>query len=79
MIGHWLWVAFGIGGSGPVYGFWSGFGSDIAELSIVVALWHMVNCHEKGCYRLGHHFKGHVVCHKHRSNIDALRNQASNG
>jgi hypothetical protein len=43
--------------SGPWYGFWSGFGSDIGEVSLLGALITTArhkNCHVKGCLRLGH-------------------------
>jgi len=45
---------------------WGGFGSDIAEFALIGGLWRMINCHEKGCWRPGHHVNGTVVCHKHR-------------
>ncbi len=67
---HWLYVHFGIGGSGPWYAFWSGFGRDLGELAIVAGIWHLVNCNEKGCYRPGRHYRGHVICHKHRNRAD---------
>jgi hypothetical protein len=48
--------------TGPYYGFWSGFGSDIAEFSILGAIatgvYQLVkkhNCHEPGCWRIGNH------------------------
>lgn len=40
--------------SGPFYGFWSGAGSDITELGILGAAYHAFNCHENGCWRVGH-------------------------
>ena len=52
--------------SGPWYAFWSGFGSDLGELAIVGAIVRHVNCHSKGCWRLGHHHAGTVSCHRHR-------------
>ena len=52
--------------SGRWYAFWSGFGSDLGELAIVGAILRHVNCHEKGCWRLGRHYQGTVACHKHR-------------
>jgi hypothetical protein len=62
-VGHWLQVHTGIiNEPGPYYGFWSGFGSDIAEFGILGAIgtgvYHMVkryNCHEPGCWRIGNH------------------------
>jgi len=53
--------------SGPWYAFWSGFGSDLGELAIVGAIIRHVNCHQKGCWRLGHHHTGTVSCHRHRA------------
>lgn len=53
------------------YNFWSGFGSDIAELAIIGGVWKLVNCHEPGCWRVGtkitmedngHHYRR---CNKH--------------
>jgi hypothetical protein len=62
-INHWLAVHTGtINEAGPYYGFWSGFGSDLAEFSILGAIataaYQLVkkyNCHEPGCWRVGTH------------------------
>ena len=59
----WLAVHTGVRNlSGPYYGFWSGVGSDIAELAIFGAIatgiYQLVkkwNCHEPGCWRVGTH------------------------
>ena len=61
--GHWLGVHTGtFNESGPYYGFWSGFGSDIEEFGILgaigAAIYQLVkkyNCHEPGCWRVGQH------------------------
>lgn len=40
------------------YDFWSGFGSDIGEATLIVAVagaWRHVNCHTPRCWRLGKH------------------------
>jgi hypothetical protein len=70
-IGNWLYHFFGIGGSGPYYGFWSGTGSDIGELTligaVIVAL-RRINCHDKGCWRITTHpIEGtpYKACRKH--------------
>jgi hypothetical protein len=63
VVNHWLGVHTGtINESGPYYGFWSGFGSDLAEFSILGAIataaYQLVkkyNCHEPGCWRVGTH------------------------
>lgn len=67
-MGAWLYHVLGLGGTGPYYEFWSGAGSDVAELGIIAALWRAINCHEPGCWRLGFSFDGHRVCHRHRGN-----------
>ncbi len=70
-IGNWLYSFFGIGGSGPHYGFWSGAGSDIGEVTligvVIVGLRH-VNCHDRGCWRIiTHKVDGtpYKACRKH--------------
>jgi len=63
LVGHWLQVHTGtVNEPGPYYGFWSGFGSDLAEFSILGAIatgiYQLVkkyNCHEPGCWRVGNH------------------------
>lgn len=70
----WWWFQHVTGvdySSGPAYGFWSGFGSDIGELAIlggIVQLYRQHNCAIKGCYRIGHYeVQGtkYKTCHKH--------------
>jgi hypothetical protein len=61
--------------SGPYYGFWSGFGSDIAEFSLVGAavtgvyqLNRKYNCHQRGCWRIGTHPAAggqFLLCYRH--------------
>jgi hypothetical protein len=57
--------------SGRWYGFWSGFGSDLGEAGIVVALGAQVrrhNCHVHRCWRIGRHPVAgttYVVCRRH--------------
>ena len=62
-VDHWLAVHTGtVNEPGPYYGFWSGFGSDLAEFGIIGAIstgiYQLVkryNCHEPGCWRVGTH------------------------
>jgi hypothetical protein len=75
-INHWLGVYTGATNeSGPYYGFWSGFGSDLAELGILgaigTAIYQLVkkyNCHEPGCWRVGAHPAAggqFLLCYRH--------------
>ena len=56
---------------GDGYNFWSGIGSDIGEITIVIAVfawWKHRNCQVKGCWRI--HLTnpteaGHYVCKRH--------------
>lgn len=68
---HWLAVHTGtVNESGPYYGFFSGFGSDIAEFGILGGLFTAYkhkNCHAPGCPRLGHPVPGtpYIACKNH--------------
>lgn len=67
----WLYVHLGLGNaSGAWYLFWSGIGSDLGYLGIFTSLFVKHNCHQRRCWRIGHHAverDGHkyVVCRKH--------------
>ncbi len=55
LILHWLGLD---SGSGPAYLAWSGFGSDLGELTLVgglLAVYRRHNCHTRWCWRVGHH------------------------
>lgn len=71
---HWFQHAFStyiihpLRGDG--YQWWSGVGSDLGELTLVVAILGTYKhhaCHEKGCWRLGHRHPEHGLptCHRH--------------
>jgi hypothetical protein len=68
---HWFEVHTGtVNESGPYYGFWSGFGSDIGEATLlvgIIGLYRHHNCHVKGCAHLGRRVEGtpYVACPKH--------------
>lgn len=57
--------------SGPWYGFWSGFGSDLTEFALLggaISIYHQHNCSVKGCPRLAHHTVDgttYRTCHRH--------------
>ena len=80
---HWFQVHTGtINESGPYYGFWSGFGSDLGEATIVVgivATWRHHNCHVKGCARLGRQVPGtpYLACPKHHPDHKGYRRAVS--
>lgn len=55
---------------GDGYQFWSGFGSDFGEATLlfgVYVIWRRHNCHVKGCPRIiwKTNDAGHAVCRKH--------------
>jgi hypothetical protein len=63
----WFWDP-----SGHFYVFWSGLGGDLAYLGGVLALVHHVNCHAKGCLRIGKHpvdGTAYKVCRKHHPDV----------
>jgi len=68
---HWFEVHTGtVNESGPYYGFWSGFGSDVGEATLVAGLfaaWRHHSCHVRGCARLGRQVQGtpYLACPKH--------------
>ena len=78
---HWFADHTGIsnGGPDPYYNFWSGFGSDLGEVTLISAVAigvytgvRKVNCHTKGCWRIGHHsLEGtpYILCRHHHPYI----------
>ena len=81
---HWLGVHTGATNeSGPYYGFWSGFGSDIAEFGILgaiaTAIYQLVkkyNCHEPGCWRVGTHPAAggqFLLCYRHHPDFHGTK------
>jgi hypothetical protein len=61
LLQHWLAVHAGSSntpGAPPNYNFWSGFGSDLGEVTIVggmIAIYRKHSCHTRWCWRFGHH------------------------
>jgi hypothetical protein len=80
---HWFAWHTGILHAGPdvYYNFWSGFGSDLGEATLIgsVSLGvytgvRKVNCHVKGCWRIGHHpLEGtpYTLCKTHHPHVPA--------
>ena len=80
-IRHWFALHTGIlnGGPDPYYNFWSGFGSDLGEATLISAVAigvytgvRKANCHAKGCWRIGHHaLEGtpYILCRHHHPNV----------
>lgn len=53
---HWLAHFFGFSagdGNGSPYLFWSGAGSDMAYIGVLIAILRRYNCHQPRCLRLG--------------------------
>ena len=76
VVGRWLATHTGTDDlSGPWYGFWSGFGSDLAEFGLIgavaTAAYQVVrkfNCHEPRCWRVGTHPAAggqFLLCYRH--------------
>jgi hypothetical protein len=78
---HWVALHTGIihGGPDQYYNFWSGFGSDLGEATLISAVGigvytgvRKVNCHTKGCWRIGRHpLEGtpYVLCRHHHPHV----------
>jgi hypothetical protein len=78
---HWLALHTGTIHGGPdlYYNFWSGFGSDLGEATLISAVGigvytgvRKVNCHTKGCWRIGHHALDgtpYILCKHHHPNV----------
>ena len=67
------------GGPDLYYNFWSGFGSDLGEATLISAVGvgvytgvRKVNCHTKGCWRIGHHALDgtpYILCRHHHPEV----------
>jgi hypothetical protein len=80
----WTWLGHFAGTSdeaGPGYGFFSGIGSDIGEVAIVVGMVHWYRTHTchvdspKFCWRPGLHYVDgtpYKVCKRHHPTVPAL-------
>jgi hypothetical protein len=78
---HWFALHTGTlhGGPDQYYNFWSGFGSDLGEVTLISAVCvgvytgvRKVNCHTKGCWRISHHpLEGtpYVLCKHHHPDV----------
>ena len=78
---HWVALHTGTLNGGPdkYYNFWSGFGSDLGEATLISAVGvgvytglRKVNCHTKGCWRIGkHQLDGtpYVLCRHHHPGV----------
>jgi hypothetical protein len=78
---HWVALHTGILNGGPdkYYNFWSGFGSDLGEATLISAVGvglytglRKVNCHTRGCWRIGkHQLDGtpYVLCRHHHPGV----------
>jgi hypothetical protein len=81
VVRHWLALHTGTLHGGPdlYYNFWSGFGADLGEATLITAVAvgvytgvRKVNCHTKGCWRIGHHtLEGtpYILCRKHHPHV----------
>lgn len=52
--------------AGLPYLLWSGIFGDVTVFISAFAVVKHINCHYRGCWRVGRHHVGeHLVCHKH--------------
>lgn len=81
---HWFEVHTGtVNESGPYYGFWSGFGSDLGEYVILGAVfnglylhWRHINCHDPKCMRIGRYQAAggqYKLCRHHHPDLMGIR------
>ncbi len=80
-LGQWFALHTGItnGGPDPYYNFWSGFGSDLGEATLISAVsigvytgMRKANCHTAHCWRIGHHaLEGtpYILCKHHHPDV----------
>jgi len=78
---HWIALHTGVihGGPDQYYNFWSGFGSDLGEATLISAVAigvytgvRKVNCHTKGCWRIGRHALDgtpYILCRHHHPHV----------
>jgi hypothetical protein len=81
VVRHWLALHTGTLHGGPdlYYNFWSGFGSDLGEATLISAVSigvfagvRKINCHSKGCWRIGiHRLDGtpYILCRHHHPDV----------
>lgn len=73
------WLAHILGltnASGPWYLAWSGIVSDLPEFAIAALVWRRINCHARGCWRIGLHRVESThfhVCRAHHPGHDGKR------
>lgn len=68
-LAHFAWF---LSGTSTWYVFWSGFGSCLTEFAIIGVVFRKINCHTRGCWRIGHHhIEGtpYTVCRRHHPDV----------
>jgi hypothetical protein len=82
---HWVAVHTGIvNESGPYYGFFSGAGSDLGEITLVTGVLmaaRHANCHVHGCWRFGKPVEGtpYRACWRHHPAHDQSKRNVGIG
>jgi hypothetical protein len=78
LIQHWLAIHTGTDNEpGPEYGFFSGFGSDLGQVTLIggaFVLYRRHNCHVARCWRIGRIgvADGLIVCSRHHTEVTGL-------
>ncbi len=72
MLWHWF-MHYSGADNGKWYPWWSGPGSDLGELTLLVAMvayFRAHSCHVKGCWRHGRHpYRHYMLCAKHHPDV----------
>jgi hypothetical protein len=77
-MGQWLWDFIGLGGTGPWFNFWQGFGSDLSMFGAVAVFCARHNCSVKRCWRFGKvDVQGVCVCWRHHPEDKPTAGQVS--
>ena len=72
LLWHWF-MHYSGADNGKWYPWWSGPGSDLGELTLLVAMvayFRGHSCHVKGCWRHGRHpYRHYMLCAKHHPDV----------
>lgn len=74
-----FWIEYVLGLNDPGSAFylaWSGVVGDLPELAVLGVIYHRLNCHARGCWRIGLHRvrnSHYLVCRHHHPDHEGSR------